>query len=463
MKFRFIKEEKGAAIILLALALVILIGFAAVTIDIGMVSIQKGKIQNALDAASLAAAQALPAVTQSEKAAAIAVARDYVSKNGFSPDDIALDVSFSEAGYRVNVSTNKTIPYTFAQVLGMTEATVENTASAKKEIVSGGSGGALDYVLFSGSKISTLTFTGRDHNIKGNIHSNYKINFRDNPMTITGRSEAVAGFENTYAGNVHLSNPQPNASVIEMPVYSDLPIPQSAPTGATFKTQAQWGINTWNNNEVIISEPVYVTGDFYFGSGKNLKITGNGCIVATGKITINNGSVKVVMDTNNPIGIRSMTSSVDISSVSISGAGCVVANSYIKIPQLFDGSYNYISTSNPIALMSQNGYIIIATPNVSGPGGVYAKNNITFETGDAKINVTGPLAICSTDGNLYMKNTAEITGIAYAPKGTISFTGDTCTVKGSLIADNMNLTNTILGETGTGGGGSTITKIMLVE
>jgi len=75
-----LRSERGQALILAALAMVVILGFAALAIDVGYWYSQKREVQNAVDAAALAGAQELP----DDPAAAETVAREYLTKNGVS-------------------------------------------------------------------------------------------------------------------------------------------------------------------------------------------------------------------------------------------------------------------------------------------------------------------------------------------------------------------------------------------
>ena len=52
---QWLKREAGQSVILVALSIAMLCGVAALVVDIGMVSVREGQLQNAADAAALAA------------------------------------------------------------------------------------------------------------------------------------------------------------------------------------------------------------------------------------------------------------------------------------------------------------------------------------------------------------------------------------------------------------------------
>ena len=75
--FKKEKRENGQSMIIFAVALVVLLGFVAFAIDMGSVALTKSEMQNAADAAALAAAQELPDATSAQS-----VAQAYALENG---------------------------------------------------------------------------------------------------------------------------------------------------------------------------------------------------------------------------------------------------------------------------------------------------------------------------------------------------------------------------------------------
>ena len=54
------RDDSGAILVLFALMLVVMLGFSALVIDLGMARSKKRQIQNTADSSALAAAQVLP-------------------------------------------------------------------------------------------------------------------------------------------------------------------------------------------------------------------------------------------------------------------------------------------------------------------------------------------------------------------------------------------------------------------
>lgn len=117
-----LRDESGAVLVIVAISMVALIGFAALAIDGGRLYSEKSKLQKALDAAVLAGAQGL---TTSESRA-IEIAEDVSQKNGFllTEDDLTLTSDSIRATKQINV------PLTFARVIGMNNTAVSAAAKA---------------------------------------------------------------------------------------------------------------------------------------------------------------------------------------------------------------------------------------------------------------------------------------------------------------------------------------------
>ena len=62
------RNETGQTIVLVALMMVMLIGFGALTIDVGAMTFQKSNLQNAADSAALAGVQNMTSVSDVKKA-----------------------------------------------------------------------------------------------------------------------------------------------------------------------------------------------------------------------------------------------------------------------------------------------------------------------------------------------------------------------------------------------------------
>ncbi|MBT2727432.1 pilus assembly protein [Bacillus sp. ISL-75] len=117
-----LRDESGATVVIVAISMVVLLGFAALAIDGGRIYLEKSKLQKALDAAVLAGAQGL---NQGETEA-IANAKDVASDNGFPLTERDLTI----IGNSIRATKQTNVSLTFARVLGITDSRVSSTAKA---------------------------------------------------------------------------------------------------------------------------------------------------------------------------------------------------------------------------------------------------------------------------------------------------------------------------------------------
>ena len=89
------KGERGQSLILLALLLPVVLGFVALTLDVGFALVERRNLQNATDAAALAAAQDL--ANGESDATVTATAIDYLQRNGYNVSDDTIVVNVPPA------------------------------------------------------------------------------------------------------------------------------------------------------------------------------------------------------------------------------------------------------------------------------------------------------------------------------------------------------------------------------
>jgi hypothetical protein len=127
MKFlsKIIKEEKGQVMVIVALAMVVLLGFTALAVDGGALYLARRQAATAADAAALAGALDLSNKTDAEDAA-----RYYVQKNGAEVSQIT--TPYNGKSNQIEVIAKKNVNFTFARVLGFTQNEVSARAVAQK-------------------------------------------------------------------------------------------------------------------------------------------------------------------------------------------------------------------------------------------------------------------------------------------------------------------------------------------
>jgi len=292
--------------ILFALALSVLLGFAAIVIDLGLVFIEKQNFQTAVDAAALAAAQELP-----DTPAATKTALEYLNSNGYVDDEETdFEITFENSDQKININGSKKVDYTLAKVLGISDTTVYPVASAQ----GGGVGGAFNYTLFSGSTNKSLSMSGNHFEIGGSVHSNQKVELYCNMTRITGACEAVSTIT-AIGNNIRIGERFPNASVVDMPDFSEIAISQIQESGDVYNSS-----KTFSTNNVRFDKPTYVKGDLRFNCNTFM---GKGIIIADGDITFSGNNLKIQND--EPVCFYSINGNINFYANSVTLDGIVYA------------------------------------------------------------------------------------------------------------------------------------------
>lgn len=125
MKKLFTNED-GQVLVLFALVLVVLMGFAALAVDVGSMTLTKTKLQSAADAAALAGAQDLPVESTAEDTAV-----EYAKKNGVLESDIIATAGHDGDPNKIKVVCKKKVSHTFARIIGFKETEISARAVAQ--------------------------------------------------------------------------------------------------------------------------------------------------------------------------------------------------------------------------------------------------------------------------------------------------------------------------------------------
>lgn len=126
---KLLKEEKGAALILMALGVAVIMGLTALVTDLGLMYYNKIQVANAADAAVLAGVQALPA----DETKARELARDYAEKNGVT----SITVTIGADKKNIEVQAERTIGLMLAKALGIESSTARANSQAALEPLTG--------------------------------------------------------------------------------------------------------------------------------------------------------------------------------------------------------------------------------------------------------------------------------------------------------------------------------------
>ncbi len=292
---QWFKGEAGQSVILIVLSIVVLCGFAALAVDIGVQSVDKGELQNAADAAALAGAREL-----SSASTAKSTAIHYAALNGVPAANVTASTPYNGNANKIEVVCTRTVQYSFARVFGIKSKVISARAVAEK---TGLSGGPFGYALFSGSTTSGLNLGTNILNINGNVHCNNSITINGSSQTFSGNMEAVTSFTtsstiridgvcqaasisiNPWVGSIVPNQLPTAASVITMPDFSADAIAEATASGVVFN-----GDKTYNTSTVNVENSIYINGNLTIGT---TTFTGKGIMLATGNINIGVGSLSV--------------------------------------------------------------------------------------------------------------------------------------------------------------------------
>jgi hypothetical protein len=122
------RDERGQAIVLMTLSLVVMMGMATLVLDVGNWYHTKRRLQGTADAAALAGAQLLPTDSSGAQSQALA----YANKNGgdVAGGNIAV-TSTVLPNDTISVRARKTDPGIFSGILGIASADIDARAKAR--------------------------------------------------------------------------------------------------------------------------------------------------------------------------------------------------------------------------------------------------------------------------------------------------------------------------------------------
>jgi hypothetical protein len=122
------KSENGQAIVLMALSLVVIMGMAALVVDVGSWYHTRRHLQGTADAAALAGAQLLP----DDSSGAQSMALDYANKNGGNVLGADITVTSTVSGNdTISVQAKKTDSGVFSGILGIGSSDISARAKAR--------------------------------------------------------------------------------------------------------------------------------------------------------------------------------------------------------------------------------------------------------------------------------------------------------------------------------------------
>jgi Flp pilus assembly protein TadG len=431
-------NERGQALIMIALAVVGLFGFSALAIDGSRVFSDRRHAQNAADTAALAAALARVRAASNPNQAAIdaatvAAGLDRAASNGYTNDaDSTVEVHMcNESGLNpaceglpggaiaseyIQVKIVSTIPTTFARIVGRTQVTSVLTAIARAK-------SGLPTPLFNGAALAALkpdgpATLGGNGNIMLDVNNSGTFNnsTHDCGMDLVGNGNysvdtafQVANPNTLYceSGNPTMNGPVQSASQIPYPPTITIPQPSIACSGNPGAPAYDAGTNT------------YTFSPGNYSSGITLNTTGN---------------------------INFSPGNYCFGGVTIGGTADVIAN---DVNFLISGGEFKMAGSSSFTCNDMLVYINGGSGmHFNGNGGNYC-NNVTFyaKTGDVTWNGNVSNRFFAPTGGVY-KNV--LIYMPYGNNSALTINGNSGNqLTGSIIAVSSPIT--ISGNSGTTG------------
>lgn len=470
--FQSTQKRTGQSLILVILALPVLIGMAGAGVTVGTVYFAQTNLQNAVDAAALAGAQAMA----SGDTNAPGDEASLVTQNDNNAQNVSVipDPNMANA---VEAIATQSVPGGFTGIFGLNHFNV-----TAKAVASYGPGGAFGYAIFQGSTSNTLILNG-GLNVQGSIHANQNISLGGG-STVSGNVNASGTIApaNGKSGNTYGSESQ-NVPVMPMPTWK-LPPAASEPTTPSFSGTEVNG--NFSQNSGTINENLIVQGNVFIGSS----VTINGSIEAYGNITISGGDpVKgsltsiggtITVGGGDPISgslsaldgnAASDSTIINVSGGDSIGGNVVATGGNISLAGGDPVSGSVWVSEGSINLSgrdSVNGSVTANNGNITLAGGDPVGGNITTNYGDINLqggqqtegyiatgngnidigggsgtsgSLTNPIAIMAlgsgTNGNIEIQGGASVTGVIYSPKGTIKVKGGS-DVTGAIVGENVD-------------------------
>ncbi|MEN6324927.1 MAG: Tad domain-containing protein [Syntrophomonas sp.] len=121
---KLIKDEQGTVMILVACAMLALVGITSLVTDAGLLYLNKVKLSNAIDSAVLAGVQELPGNPES----ALDVTKTYAAMNGVSEGEAIFEIA--EDNKTITGVGQRQVGLVFAKIMGITTSNVNARARA---------------------------------------------------------------------------------------------------------------------------------------------------------------------------------------------------------------------------------------------------------------------------------------------------------------------------------------------
>jgi Flp pilus assembly protein TadG len=261
---RRLADDCGSVLPFVAVMMLMLLGVAAFSVDLGNYYGSKRQLQNAADAAALAGAADLPSSTTS----ATTDANTYVSKN-VTGATATVTTPYNSNGSQIKVSLSKTVGGIFGGVFGIGSETISASAVAATS-----SSGSTSSFFASDTTCSdnTINVNGNNIAIGGGVHSNGAFGQNGNNNSYgatTYGGPNGCSYSNTGNNNTFTSGPTVDSNTEPWPEDFSTNPPACTYSAASF---------TWNTSNLTLPSGVYCATGAMTINGNN--ITGSVTLIA---------------------------------------------------------------------------------------------------------------------------------------------------------------------------------------
>ena len=354
-----------------------LLGFAALAVDVGYARQLKAQAQNGADFAALAGAGVLKTGTPAEAGMA---ALDYAETNGFAGTDAEVDIppaagSWAGTDGCVQVVTRGGKTAVFGSLFGFNVFDVAARATACATPPLGGA-----YTVFAGSQTcsQSLNFSGSNRTINGNVHTNNDVQITSSGTEINGDVTFMNG--SLPSGNITYNPSIDNPRRVDEPLgYPDeFKITDYAPGGPKAL--------------LALSQLRY-----HYAGSANIDLTWLTLNLAYNPLT------KTIAP-----GLYYTSGNIDLSGGGYNAAGATFVTS--------NGNIHFNGNNLTFSAWDPDGLLLFSN-----------KSDTACDTNRSVIKLNG--------------NTHSWSGIMYAPNGPIDFAGTNsgASLHGRLVANTINL------------------------
>lgn len=274
-------DNKGNVSIILCLIITAIFGFTALALDIGIVYVEKAKLNNAIDSAALAGVMELP--NDATKAKLITL--DYLGKNNVTENEVAINIAPDNKSIEIDAVRN--VKHLFAPIIGISNSNVQVSTKAiiapVKSVNEGIRPFAVEVFNFSYGDLVTLKAGAGD-----GYHGNYGVVDLGGSGANVYRSNALFGFNGTVSVGDEIKTETGDMSGATNDIKNYINSEQSSFTNFPRNSIRLWTLPLVNTLAVNGSGNVNVVGfaEFYIED-----ITKK-----SGKIEINGRFIKYVIN-----------------------------------------------------------------------------------------------------------------------------------------------------------------------